>query len=76
MSIAIFTVFGRQISKFVKEEKIHANLFEQAKDAAKDGNDIELDSIYICPVCGHTILNGAPDNCPVCGTKKEMYKEF
>lgn len=60
----------------LEAEKIHAKLFQQAQDAAKEGKDIELKHIYICPICGHTILDGAPDNCPVCGAKKEMYKEF
>lgn len=60
----------------LEAEKIHADLFQQAQNAAKEGNDIELQSVYICPICGHTILDGAPDKCPVCGAKKEMYKEF
>jgi rubrerythrin len=60
----------------LEAEKIHAKLFQQAQDAAKKGKDIELKKVYICPVCGHTILDGAPDNCPVCGVKKEMFKEF
>lgn len=60
----------------LEAEKIHVDLFTQAKEAAKAGKDIELESVYICPICGHTILNGAPDNCPVCGAKKEVYKKF
>jgi rubrerythrin len=60
----------------LEAEKIHAQLFKQAQDAAKAGKDIELKAIYVCPVCGHTIFDGAPDNCPVCGAKKELYKEF
>lgn len=60
----------------LEAEKIHADLFQQAQNAAKEGKDIELESVYICPVCGHTILDGAPDKCPVCGAKKEAYKKF
>ncbi|MEI6100300.1 MAG: rubrerythrin family protein [Eubacteriales bacterium] len=60
----------------LEAEKIHAKLFRDAQDAAKQGKDIELTSVLICPVCGHTILDSAPDQCPVCGTKKEMYKKF
>lgn len=60
----------------LEAEKIHADLFKKAQDAAKEGKDMELKAVYICPICGHTILDGAPDNCPVCGAKKEMYKEF
>ena len=60
----------------LEAEKIHAKMFQDAQDAAKEGKDIQLESVYICPVCGHTVLDGAPDKCPVCGAKKEMYKKF
>lgn len=60
----------------LEAEKIHVKLFQQALDAVKAGKDMELKKIYICPVCGHTVLDEAPDKCPICGTKKEMYREF
>ncbi len=60
----------------LEAEKIHADLFKQAQAAAREGKDIKLSAIYVCPVCGHTILDGAPDHCPVCGAKKEIYKKF
>ena len=60
----------------LEAEKIHVELFQKAQDCAREGKDIELTNVYICPICGHTILDEAPDKCPVCGVKKEMYKEF
>lgn len=60
----------------LEAEKIHADLFKKAQDAARAGKDIQLKAIYVCPVCGHTILDEAPEKCPICGTKKESYKEF
>ncbi|HHU75258.1 MAG TPA: rubrerythrin family protein [Clostridiales bacterium] len=60
----------------LEAEKIHADLFAQAQKAAKDGKDFDFTSVYICPICGHTVLDEAPDKCPVCGAKKEKYKEF
>ncbi|NLM76270.1 MAG: rubrerythrin family protein [Clostridiaceae bacterium] len=60
----------------LEAEKIHAELFTQAQNAAKEGKDMEFESVLICPVCGHTVLDNAPDNCPICGAKKEMYKKF
>ncbi len=60
----------------LEAEKIHAELFKRAQDAARAGKDMELEKIYICPVCGHTVLDAAPDRCPVCGAKREMYMEF
>lgn len=60
----------------LEAEKIHADLFRKAQDMARKEKDMELESVYICPICGHTVLDEAPDKCPVCGTKKEMYKKF
>lgn len=60
----------------LEAEKIHAKLFRQAQDTAKEGRDMGFQSVYICPVCGHTVLDEAPDTCPVCGAKKEMYHKF
>ncbi|KPU45780.1 rubrerythrin-2 [Oxobacter pfennigii] len=60
----------------LEAEKVHAILFKQAQDAAKAGNDIQFESVNVCPVCGHTVTDEAPDKCPICGAKKEMYKGF
>jgi len=60
----------------LEAEKIHAELFKKAQEAAKQGKDMELGPVYICPVCGHTVTDNAPDVCPVCGVKKEMFKAF
>ncbi len=60
----------------LEAEKIHVDLFQKAQDAARVGKDIELKSVHICPVCGHTILDEAPDFCPVCGAKKAAYVNF
>lgn len=60
----------------LEAEKVHAELFLQAQNAAKEGKDLEMKSVHVCPVCGHTILDEAPDSCPVCGAKKDKYKEF
>ena len=57
-------------------EKLHAALFQKALDSVKMGKDIELKAIYVCPVCGNTVLDEAPEKCPVCGAKKEMYHKF
>jgi rubrerythrin len=60
----------------LEAEKKHAELFAKAQEAVKEGKDIPLNAVYICPICGHTILEEAPDQCPVCGAKKEMYNKF
>ena len=60
----------------LEAEKIHAGLFAQAQAAVKAGKDLECRSVHICPVCGHTILDEAPDKCPVCGAAKSAYVAF
>ena len=46
-------------------EKIHAKLYE---NALKDiGKNKETD-YFVCPVCGNTVENKAPNACPICGT--------
>ncbi|HKL75939.1 MAG TPA: rubrerythrin family protein [Halanaerobiales bacterium] len=60
----------------IEAEKIHAKMFLDAKDSVKKGNDIELESVSVCEVCGHTVKDGTPDECPICQAKKEEFKEF
>ncbi|MCE5189162.1 MAG: rubrerythrin family protein [Clostridiaceae bacterium] len=60
----------------LEAEKQHAVLYQQALDVVSAGKDIALDSVYICPVCGHTVLNGAPEHCPICGTAREQYHGY
>jgi rubrerythrin len=46
-------------------EKIHAALYEKAM--AELGKNKAVD-YYVCPVCGNTVEEKAPDECPICGT--------
>ncbi|MDI6619353.1 MAG: rubrerythrin family protein [Clostridiales bacterium] len=60
----------------LEAEKTHAKLFKKAQDAVKAGHDLEFKAIYICTICGYTVLDVVPEKCPICGAKKEMFKEF
>ena len=60
----------------LEAERQHAELFGQALTAVREGKDLELTAIYVCPVCGHTVLNEPPERCPVCGAKRELYHRF
>ena len=66
----------RSFHRALEAEKQHAQLFQQALDAVNAGKDVELDAVYVCPVCGHTVLDEAPDKCPVCGVKKDKYMKY
>ncbi|MCM8812407.1 MAG: rubrerythrin family protein [Candidatus Omnitrophica bacterium] len=60
----------------LEAEKIHREMYQQAKQAAADGKDIKLNAMYICPVCGFTVEGEAPEFCPVCGAKRAVFKSF
>lgn len=60
----------------LEAEKIHAVMYEQAKQAVVSGKDAELGHLFVCEVCGHTVEGDAPDTCPVCKAPKEKYRQF
>ena len=60
----------------LEAEKIHSKLYSEAKEAVENGNDYDLEYVSICSVCGHTVKDDTPDKCPICGAKKEQFKEF
>ena len=55
-------------------EKVHAQLYQNLLDGL--GKPQENYPFYICPVCGFTAEKQAPGNCPICGTKGEMFKRI
>ncbi|MCC6102626.1 MAG: rubrerythrin family protein [Olegusella sp.] len=60
----------------LEAEKQHAALFQQALDAVKQGKDADFGTIYICPVCGYTVVGNAPEKCPICGASREIFLKF
>lgn len=66
----------RSMNYALEAEKIHAALYEEAKEAVISGKDMEVGDIHICPVCGHTVTGKAPDRCPICGVQGDKFKKF
>jgi len=60
----------------LQAEKIHASMYQKAKQAVESKKDIQLGSVYICDVCGYTVEGEAPDRCPVCGASKDKFRKF
>ncbi len=54
-------------------EKVHQQMFGQAKEEVLSGRDMELGKVQICEVCGHTLEGEAPQKCPICGAASEKY---
>ena len=66
----------RSMTYAIEAEKIHAEMYGDAKKAAEAGEDIDIGQVYICPVCGFTHIGEPPDRCPVCNVKKERFQAF
>jgi len=66
----------RSMTYAMEAEKIHADMYGDAKLAAEAGQDIQIGEVYICPVCGFTHIGEPPDRCPVCNAKKESFQVF
>ncbi len=66
----------RSIHYALEAEKIHEAMYGEAKQTAAAGSDIQPAPVFVCPLCGHTVIGEAPDKCPVCGALKEKYRQF
>ena len=59
--------------KFANEvEKIHADFYKNALQNLGKNSSVDY---YVCQVCGNTVENEPPDECPICGAKKKMFKK-
>lgn len=59
--------------KFANEvEKIHADLYKNALQNLGKNHSVDY---YVCQVCGNTVENEPPDECPVCKAKKQAFKK-
>jgi rubrerythrin len=57
----------RSFSLANEVEQIHHGLFEAALKSVEKGEAIKDKPYFVCQVCGNTVLEEAPDKCPVCG---------
>lgn len=67
---------ARSMHYALEAEKIHEQMYKNAKKTVSAGGDIQLGSVLICPICGYTVEGESPDFCPICGAKKGMFKKF
>jgi rubrerythrin len=57
-------------------EKIHAEFYKQAKEQVQKNEDMKIDEVYVCPICGYTHIGSSPEKCPVCNAPKDKFKKF
>jgi rubrerythrin len=55
-------------------EKVHAVLFKKSLDGLE--SETKAFPYYVCPLCGYVAEAGAPDKCPICGTKGGLFKKI
>ena len=69
---------GAQRSTFwaLEAEKVHAVLYQEAKQAIEQKEDSTIGDIYICELCGYTAAGREVDVCPLCGAKKDKFKKY
>lgn len=68
---------AKRMFKFAEEaEKVHAELYIKALEAAKNGKDLDVSDFYLCPVCGYIELGKAPEKCPICGAFAKAFEQL
>lgn len=65
----------RSMAYALEVEKVHFGLFQQASEAVKAGKDLPEAKVLVCPICGHTVIGEAPDQCPICKARGDKFTE-
>lgn len=60
----------------LEAEKIHEAMYSETQQMVTAGSDIQSAPVFVCTVCGHTVIGEASDKCPICGALKEKYSQF
>lgn len=56
-------------------ERIHHGLYSEALETLNAGNDLPAAPIFVCAICGNTVVGEVPDKCPVCNAPKSQFSE-
>ncbi|MDO5713172.1 MAG: ferritin family protein [Tissierellia bacterium] len=57
----------------IEAEKVHAVRYQEAKDSVDAGNDLDVEDILLCPVCGYITFDKTEEECPICHTKAKAF---
>ena len=60
----------------LEAERVHAGLYEMARQAVLAGVDTKVGKVQVCGVCGWTVEGEPPERCPLCGAKREKFTAF
>jgi rubrerythrin len=53
-------------------EKVHAAKYQDVLDNLEKG---EAQDFHVCTVCGNVFEGEVPDECPICGSKKQVFQK-
>ena len=67
---------SRSIKYAVKAEMDHQGIYDSTLKGVEGDKDLGAEPVRVCPICGHTVIGDAPDECPQCGTAGSYFKEF
>ncbi len=56
-------------------ERIHHGLYSEALESLNAGSDLAEAPIFVCGICGNTVIGEAPDKCPICGVSKDRFSK-
>jgi rubrerythrin len=62
-------------SNAMEVEKVHHRLYGEALKHVASGEDMPEERIFVCSVCGNTIMGEPPERCPVCNAPREKFDE-
>lgn len=60
----------------LQAEKVHAGMYQRAKQAVERKEDVDIGKIQVCELCGYTVDGKPPERCPLCGAPREKFRSF
>ena len=60
----------------LKAEVDHQGIYDGTLKGVEGKKDLDAKPVRVCPICGHTVIGDAPDECPQCGTAGSYFREF
>ena len=60
----------------LEAEKEHMGIYAEAKKTVESGKDIEDKPVFVCEICGYTVIGEAPERCPICGAPAAKFRKF
>jgi rubrerythrin len=54
----------------------HQGIYDATLRGVEGQVDLDGTPVRVCPICGHTVIGDAPDECPQCGTAGLLFREY